>query len=89
MVDKEKLNEAYTEVSFDASSLKLTHTETSNLNLVVIGHVDSGKSTLTGHLLVKLGYVGSSQMRKNEKKVEEYGKGGFQFAYIMDETEEE
>lgn len=27
------------------------------LNLVIIGHVDSGKSTLTGHLLFKLGKV--------------------------------
>ena len=25
------------------------------LNLVVVGHVDSGKSTLMGHLLVELG----------------------------------
>lgn len=48
-----------------------------NLNLVVIGHVDSGKSTLTGHLLYKLGQVGNSELRRNEKKTEEYGKAGF------------
>lgn len=28
-----------------------------NINLVIIGHVDSGKSTLTGHILYKLGHV--------------------------------
>jgi translation elongation factor EF-1alpha len=43
----------------------------------VIGHVDSGKSTLTGHLLVKLGEVGMNELRKNEKKTVEYGKAGF------------
>jgi len=29
--------------------------EHSRMNIVVIGHVDSGKSTTTGHLLYKLG----------------------------------
>jgi len=45
--------------------------------LVIIGHVDSGKSTLTGHLLFKLGEVTKEAMRKNEKKTEEFGKAGF------------
>jgi len=41
-----------------------------NVNLVIIGHVDSGKSTLTGHLLEKLGIIGSHQIKKNEKLTE-------------------
>lgn len=28
-----------------------------HVNLVVIGHVDSGKSTTTGHLIYKLGGI--------------------------------
>jgi len=28
-----------------------------NVNLVVIGHVDAGKSTLTGHLIYKCGGI--------------------------------
>lgn len=59
------------------------------MNIVIIGHVDSGKSTLTGHLLYKLGEVSKNQLRKNEKLAGEYGKAGFHFAYIMDESEEE
>lgn len=31
--------------------------QSKTLNLVVIGHVDSGKSTLMGHLLYKVGAV--------------------------------
>jgi len=27
-----------------------------HLNLIIIGHVDHGKSTLTGHMLYRLGY---------------------------------
>jgi len=45
--------------------------------LDIIGHVDSGKSTLTGHLLYKLGEVSNQAMRKHEKKTEEFGKAGF------------
>jgi elongation factor 1 alpha-like protein len=60
-----------------------------NINLVIIGHVDSGKSTLTGHLLFKLGEISKEVIRKNVKKTEEFKKAGFEFAYIMDDTEEE
>ncbi len=53
VVDKATLNRAYPEVSY---THQISDQETS-LNLVIIGHVDSGKSTLTGHLLFKLGEV--------------------------------
>ena len=59
------------------------------LNLVIIGHVDSGKSTLVGHLLVALGKVNNQTMHRYEKMSEEYGKGSFKFAWVMDESEEE
>ena len=37
------------------------------LNLIVVGHVDAGKSTLMGHLLYKLGQVSAKQMHKYEQ----------------------
>ena len=37
------------------------------INLVVVGHVDSGKSTLMGHLLFRLGCVSSRVMHKYEQ----------------------
>ena len=85
VVDKATLNRAYPEVNYSHQ----INDESTSLNLVIIGHVDSGKSTLTGHLLFKLGEVTNQQLRKHEKRSEEYGKAGFHFAYIMDETEEE
>lgn len=57
--------------------------------MVIIGHVDAGKSTLMGHLLLKLGVVGAHQIKKNEKVAEQYKKATFEFAFVMDEDEEE
>jgi len=59
------------------------------LNLVVIGHVDAGKSTLMGHLLFNLGNVSKKVMHKNEMESKKSGKGSFAFAWVLDETEEE
>ncbi|KUF94064.1 hypothetical protein AM588_10004399 [Phytophthora nicotianae] len=43
------------------------------ISMVVIGHVDAGKSTITGHLLYKLGYVSKRLMHKYEKESREAG----------------
>ena len=53
--------------------------------MVIIGHVDSGKSTLMGHLLYKLVMVSTQEMRRNEKQSDEIGKGSFAFAWVMDQ----
>lgn len=59
------------------------------LNMVVIGHVDAGKSTLMGHLLFQLGMVNKKAMHKYEQESKKVGKGSFAFAWVLDETEEE
>jgi len=38
-----------------------------HLNIVVIGHVDSGKSTTTGHLIYKCGGIDQRTIEKFEK----------------------
>lgn len=63
--------------------------EKPNLNLVVVGHVDAGKSTLMGHLLYLLKYVSERQMHKYEKESREVGKSSFAFAWVLDEHEDE
>lgn len=37
-----------------------------HINMVVIGHVDSGKSTTTGHLIYKLGGIDERTIKKYE-----------------------
>uniref|UniRef100_A0A8C9SNB0 HBS1-like protein n=1 Tax=Scleropages formosus TaxID=113540 RepID=A0A8C9SNB0_SCLFO len=59
------------------------------LNLVVIGHVDAGKSTLMGHLLYLLGDVNKRTMHKYEQEARKAGKASFAYAWVLDETGEE
>ncbi|XP_023585742.1 HBS1-like protein isoform X2 [Trichechus manatus latirostris] len=59
------------------------------LNLVVIGHVDAGKSTLMGHMLYLLGNVNKRTMHKYEQESKKAGKASFAYAWVLDETGEE
>ena len=59
------------------------------INLVVVGHVDAGKSTLMGHLLFKMGYVSSKKMHSYEFNSKKMGKSSFMYAWVLDQTEEE
>ncbi|KAI7870745.1 P-loop containing nucleoside triphosphate hydrolase protein [Spinellus fusiger] len=63
--------------------------EKPKLNLVVIGHVDAGKSTLMGHFLYSLGQVNDRVMKKYERDSQKIGKGSFAYAWVLDETDEE
>ena len=60
-----------------------------SINLIVIGHVDSGKSTLMGHLLFQLGQVSQKIMHKYEQESRKVGKQSFMYAWVLDETDEE
>ncbi|ONK58665.1 uncharacterized protein A4U43_C09F15410 [Asparagus officinalis] len=59
------------------------------LNLAIVGHVDSGKSTLSGRLLHLLGRISKKEMHKYEKEAKQMGKGSFAYAWAMDESSEE
>ncbi|KAK6012280.1 elongation factor Tu GTP binding domain protein, partial [Ostertagia ostertagi] len=59
------------------------------INLVVVGHVDAGKSTLMGHLLCRLGCVDQRTLHKYKQESARSGKASFAFAWVLDETEEE
>ena len=58
-------------------------------NLAIIGHVDHGKSTLVGRLLFETGSVPDHVIEQHRTEAEEKGKGGFEFAYVMDNLAEE
>jgi elongation factor 1-alpha len=63
--------------------------EKNSLNLIVIGHVDSGKSTSTGHLIYKCGGIDKRTIEKLEKEAAEQGKGSFKYAWVMDKLKSE
>ena len=60
-----------------------------HINLVVIGHVDSGKSTSTGHLIYKCGGIDKRTIEKFEKEAADMGKASFKYAWIMDKLKSE
>jgi len=63
--------------------------EKQHVNLVVIGHVDSCKSTTTGHLIYKCGGIDKRTVEKFEKEAAELGKGSFKYAWVLDKLKAE
>ena len=61
----------------------------SHLSLVFLGHVDAGKSTLTGRLLLSLNHVTQRQLQKYQKASTAIGKSSFALAWFTDEDESE
>eukprot|EP01083_Nonionella_stella_P131150 398212_1 len=63
--------------------------EKTHVNIVVIGHVDAGKSTTTGHLIYKCGGIDKRAIEKFEKEAQEMGKGSFKYAWVLDKLKAE
>merc|ERR1719495_952949 len=63
--------------------------EKTHINIVVIGHVDSGKSTSTGHMIYKCGGIDKRVIEKFEKEAQEMGKGSFKYAWVLDKLKAE
>jgi elongation factor 1-alpha len=63
--------------------------EKEHMNLVFIGHVDHGKSTLVGRMLLDTGHIEQHIIEKYRKEAETKGKGSFEFAWVMDGLKEE
>jgi len=60
-----------------------------HINIVVIGHVDAGKSTTTGHLIYKCGGIDKRTIEKFEKEATEMGKASFKYAWVLDKLKAE
>eukprot|EP01133_Synstelium_polycarpum_P021413 gene21413-25729_t len=60
-----------------------------HLNIVFIGHVDAGKSTISGNIMLLTGQVDSHTLAKYEREAKEHHRESWIFAYIMDTNEEE
>jgi len=63
--------------------------EKKHVNLVVIGHVDAGKSTTTGHLIYKCGGIDKRVIDQFEKEAAELGKASFKYAWVLDKLKSE
>jgi peptide chain release factor subunit 3 len=61
----------------------------SHMNIVFIGHVDHGKSTLGGQILVLMGGVDERTIEKYQKEAKENNRETWYMAYVMDTNDEE
>ncbi len=60
-----------------------------HMNLVIIGHIDHGKSTMMGSILIQTGAVSDREKRELEKLAKEYDRESWASAYVFDRLKEE
>ncbi len=61
-----------------------------HLNMIVVGHIDNGKSTTMGHFLMELGLVDERTIAAHAAESEKTGKGDtFKYAWVMDNIKDE
>uniref|UniRef100_A0A4X2KM86 Tr-type G domain-containing protein n=1 Tax=Vombatus ursinus TaxID=29139 RepID=A0A4X2KM86_VOMUR len=63
--------------------------EKTHINIVIIGHVDSGKSTTTGYLVYKCGGIDKRTIEKFKKDAAERGQDSFKYAWVLDKLKAE
>ncbi|ELW62730.1 Elongation factor 1-alpha 1 [Tupaia chinensis] len=63
--------------------------EKTYISIIVIGHVDSGKFTSTGHLIYKSGKINNRTIEKFQKEAVKMGKGSFKYAWVLDKLKAE
>jgi len=58
-------------------------------SLVLIGHVDAGKSTISGNLMLAMGVIDKRVVEQYKKEAASNNRESWWLAYVMDENEEE
>ncbi|KAK2116158.1 Elongation factor 1-alpha, somatic form [Saguinus oedipus] len=58
--------------------------EKTHTDIVIIGHIDSGKFTTTGRQIYKRGAIDKRSIEKLEKEAAEKGEGSFKYAWVLD-----
>lgn len=73
----------------ERAKLSLFNRQKEPLNIIFIGHVDCGKSTICGNILVKSGKVNDLEIKKFQQEAQDKDRESWFLAYIMDLNEEE
>ncbi|KAL7750144.1 translation termination factor GTPase eRF3 [Sorochytrium milnesiophthora] len=60
-----------------------------HMNIVFIGHVDAGKSTMGGHILYLTGMVDKRTLEKYEREAKEAGRESWYLSWALDTNKEE
>ena len=84
-----KAKEAKMAAELKAELEEISKGQKEHLNIVFIGHVDAGKSTIGGQILFLTGNVDDRTIQKYEKEAKEKNRESWYMAYIMDTNDEE
>lgn len=76
-------------LSSEVSGIQLIEDNREHINIVFIGHVDAGKSTISGQILFLTGQVDKRVIEKYEREAKDKNRESWYLAYIMDTNEEE
>ena len=76
-------------MTFDRTKYEAVDETRQAVNIVFIGHVDAGKSTICGQVLLLSGNVDLNELKKFEIEAKENNRESWALAYIMDQGEEE
>eukprot|EP01016_Furgasonia_blochmanni_P056400 TRINITY_DN960_c0_g1_i1.p1 TRINITY_DN960_c0_g1~~TRINITY_DN960_c0_g1_i1.p1 ORF type:complete len:594 (+),score=129.30 TRINITY_DN960_c0_g1_i1:202-1983(+) len=88
--DLKKYNSPYPEINYKLTGGRLGPLAgKQNINIVIVGHVDSGKSTLTGHLLHLVKEIDRQTLNKLEREAQSINKASNKYAWVMDEMADE
>jgi elongation factor 1-alpha len=72
-----------------AAPAAIDNMDKKHLSVAITGHVDSGKSTVTGRLLTLLGGVSERELEKLKAEAAALGKESFIYAFVMDKQKDE
>ncbi len=67
----------------------MSQTDKPHINLIIIGHVDHGKSTSIGHLFYDAGAIPEKTIKEFEAEARALGKESFKYAWVLDKLKEE
>lgn len=81
---QETLDEEDNEEEEDYKGEVLDESRKKTINLVFIGHVDAGKSTLCGHLLFDAGIVDQRTIERYQKEAQQKNRQSWYYSWVMD-----
>jgi peptide chain release factor subunit 3 len=76
-------------VNIDERDLKEVDTTREPFSMVFIGHVDAGKSFISGNLKYLMGVVDARTIEKYKAETKDKGGNSWWLAYVMDVSDEE
>jgi len=92
-MEKEKAKEMakFKDVKVNMNPDGLTEIDTKRepASLVFIGHVDAGKSTISGQIMYKMGVIDERTIQKFKDEAKSKGRDSWWLAYVMDVSDDE